>query len=89
MALGASGRRIQTAVVRESFAQTLPGLLIGLALSAAVAVGFKSVLFGVTPVDPLTYITVSVLIVLTSIAASYLPARRASRVNVVDALRHE
>ena len=89
MALGASSQRIQVAVVREALVHTVPGLLIGFALSAAVAVSFKSLLFGVTPVDPITYLGVFLLLALTSIVASYLPARRASRVNVVDALRQE
>jgi ABC-type antimicrobial peptide transport system permease subunit len=89
MALGASSERIQVAVVREAFVHTIPGLVIGFALSAAVAVSFKSLLFGVAPVDPITYVGVFVLLAVTSIVASYLPARRASRVNVVDALRQE
>ena len=89
MALGASARRIQTAVVREALGHTVPGLLIGFGLSAAVAVGFKSLLFGVTPVDPVIYAGVFVLLAATSIVASYLPARRAARVNVVEALRQE
>jgi predicted permease len=89
MALGASAQRIQVAVVREALAHTVPGLLIGFALSAAVAISFKSLLFGVTPVDPITYLGVFLLLAVTSIVASYLPARRASRVNVVDALRQE
>ncbi len=89
MALGASSQRIQVAVVREALVHTVPGLMTGFALSAAVAVSFKSLLFGVTPVDPITYVGVFVLLALTSIVASYLPARRASRINVVDALRQE
>lgn len=89
MALGASSQRIQGAVIREAFAATVPGLMIGFALSAAVAVSFKSLLFGVTPVDPITYVGVFVLLACISVVASYVPARRASRVNVVDALRQE
>jgi predicted permease len=89
MALGASSQRIQAAVVREAFVYTIPGLAIGFVLSVAVAVSLKNVLFGVTPVDPITYVGVFVLLAVTSIVASYLPARRASRVNVVDALRQE
>jgi predicted permease len=89
MALGASSQRIQVAVVREALVHTVPGLMIGFALSAAVAVSFKSLLFGVTPVDPITYLGVFLLLALTSIVASYLPAQRASRINVVDALRQE
>jgi predicted permease len=89
MALGASANRIQLAVVREALLHTVPGLMIGFALSVAVAASFKSLLFGVTPVDPATYVGVCVLLAVTSILASYLPARHASRVNVVDALRQE
>jgi putative ABC transport system permease protein len=89
MALGASAKNIQVAVVREALVYLVPGLLIGFALSAAVAAGFTSLLFGVTAVDPATYLGVVVLLALISIVASYLPARRASRVNVVDALRQE
>jgi hypothetical protein len=89
MALGASSQRIQAAVVREALTHTVPGLVIGFGLSAAIAVAFKGLLFGVTPVDPITYVGVFVLLALTSIVASYLPARRASSVNVVDALRQE
>lgn len=89
MALGASSQRIQGAVVREALVHTIPGLVIGFVLSAAVAVSFKSLLFGVRPVDPITYAGVFVLLAVTSIVASYLPARRACRVNVVDALRQE
>lgn len=89
MALGASSQRIQAAVMREALVYTIPGLVIGFALSVAVAVAFKSLLFGVTPVDPITYVGVFVLLGVTSVVASYLPAWRASRVNVVDALRQE
>jgi len=89
MALGASPQRIRAAVVREALAHTAPGLALGLALSAAVAISFRTVLFGVTPMDPVTYLGVGILLALTSIVASYLPARRASRINVVNALRDE
>jgi ABC-type antimicrobial peptide transport system permease subunit len=89
MALGASTGRIQAAVVRESIVHASAGIVIGLAMSAAIAIGFRSILFGVTPVDPITYLAVVVVLGVTSIVASYLPARRASRVNVVDALRQE
>jgi ABC-type antimicrobial peptide transport system permease subunit len=89
MALGASTARIQAAVVRESIVHAAAGVVIGLAMSAALAVGFRSILFGVTPVDPITYVAVVAVLAVTTIVASYLPALRASRVNVVDALRQE
>ena len=89
MALGASAGRIQAAVLRESLAHAVAGVVIGLAMSMAIAIGLRAFLFGVTPVDPITYVAVVALLAVTSIVASYLPARRASRVNVVDALRQE
>jgi len=89
MALGASSGRIQAAVVRESIVHATAGIVIGLAMSAAIAIGFRSILFGVTPVDPITYGAVVALLAVTSIVASYVPALRASRVSVVDALRQE
>jgi hypothetical protein len=89
MALGATSQRIRAAALREALVHTAPGLAIGLALSVAVALSFRSLLFGVAPVDPVTYVGVFVLLALLSIAASYQPARRASRISVVDALRDE
>jgi ABC-type lipoprotein release transport system permease subunit len=50
---------------------------------------FRSVLLDVSPFDPLTYVLVTVLLATASLAASYLPAWRAGRTNVVGALRHE
>jgi predicted permease len=89
MALGASAERIQADVVGEALTHASVGMMIGLAISAGVAIAFRSLLFGVTPIDPMTYAGVIGLLVVTSTAASYLPARRASRVNIVDALRQE
>jgi ABC-type antimicrobial peptide transport system permease subunit len=89
MALGASTDQIQRSVVREAFLLTLPGLVIGFVLSAGVAMAARAALFGVTPIDPLTYVGVLLTLAVTSLVASYLPAWRAGRVNVVDALRQE
>ncbi len=89
MALGASSAQIQRAVVREALRLTSIGLLLGFALSLGASAAFRRVLFGITPTDPPTYATVFVLLALASIVASYLPAWRAGRVNVVEALRQE
>jgi ABC-type antimicrobial peptide transport system permease subunit len=89
MALGASIPQIQASVVREAFLLTLPGLVIGLALSIASATAARAALFGVTTVDPVTYLGVLALLAVTSLIASYVPAWRAGRVNVVEALRQE
>jgi ABC-type antimicrobial peptide transport system permease subunit len=76
-------------VVVEVFGLTWRGLVIGLLLSVGVGLAARSVLFGVAPTDPLTFGAVFLLLTVTSLAASYVPAWRAGRVNVVDALRQE
>ncbi len=65
------------------------GLLIGLIGSAAVTRFLSSLLFGVTPTDPLTFAGVACTIMATALMAAYLPARRASKVDPMVALRHE
>jgi predicted permease len=89
MALGASMQQIQAFVVREAFLLTLPGLVIGFALSAATATAARAALFGITTVDPVTYLGVLALLAVTSLIASYVPAWCAGRVNVVEALRQD
>ena len=89
MALGASATRIQRAVIAEALRLTLAGLTIGFVLSAAVGMAFRSVLFGITPTDPVTYAGVFAVLAAASLLAAYLPAWRAGRVNVVEALRQE
>ena len=89
IALGASMRQIQASVVREAFLLTVPGLVIGFALSAAIAIAARAMLFGITAIDPITYVAVFTLLAITSLIASYVPAWRAGAVNVVDALRQE
>jgi ABC-type antimicrobial peptide transport system permease subunit len=67
--------------------------LIGVALGLAAAVGLTrlmtSVLFGVSATDPLTFGGVALLLALVALAAAYIPARRATRVDPLVALRHE
>ena len=89
LALGASAAQIQRAVVREGFQLTLIGLAVGFVLSIGAGTAARSVLIGVTPTDPPTYIGVTIVLATAAILASYLPAWRAARGNVVDALRQE
>jgi hypothetical protein len=89
LALGASAAQIQRDVVRESLKMTTIGLAVGFVLSAAVGLAGESMLFGVTPTDPPTYAGVFTVLALASLAASYVPAWRAGRVSVVEALRQE
>jgi predicted permease len=89
IALGASGRDVLGSVMREASALTVAGLAIGFALSVALATALRAVLFGVTPTDAPTYAAVFALLAGVSFVASYVPARRASRINPVQALRQE
>jgi putative ABC transport system permease protein len=65
------------------------GLAIGLTAAAGLMRLMKSLLFGVSPLDPLTYVTVLMVLAAAAVLASYLPARRAAAVNPVEALRAE
>ena len=87
VALGAHRGAIMRMVLGHSLAMTLLGIGIGLALSFALTRVIQGLLSGVTPTDPLTLIGVSLLLATVSMVASYLPARRAARVDPLTALR--
>jgi predicted permease len=89
IALGASASQVLGGVLREGLWLTFIGLVCGLALSVAVAVAARSVLFNVTPTDPQTYAGVFAILSVVSLFACGLPARGASRVDPVRALRQE
>jgi predicted permease len=89
IALGASPEQLIASVLSEGFRWTATGLVLGFALSIGVAILLARVLFGVTPTDPLTYVSVFALLSGVSLAACYLPARRAARTDPVIALRTE
>jgi putative ABC transport system permease protein len=89
MALGASPRDVRRLVLGEGLALTLGGLALGLAGAAAGTRLLRSLLFGVTPTDPATLATVSLLILAVAVLACLVPARRASGVDPAVALRTE
>ncbi|PYQ10127.1 MAG: permease [Acidobacteria bacterium] len=93
MALGADNRRILRMVLGQGSVLTgigvTLGLLITLALVGAAGDGIQSVLFGVSPRDPFIYAAVVALVAVVSLAASFVPARRATRVDPMIALRAE
>jgi predicted permease len=93
MALGADSRRILGMVLRQGSVLTLMGVALGvvITLGLVVAAGdnMQAVLFGVSPRDPLVYAAVAALVALISLAASLVPARRATRVDPMIALRAE
>ncbi len=89
MALGAQRRDIWRAV----FGHGLSILGVGIALGLAAALGLSrskgSYLYGVSAHDPLTYLSVTVVIAIASLLACYIPARRATKVDPIVALRYE
>jgi predicted permease len=88
-ALGATHGNIVGMVLREGLVLTVVGLVVGLVLGLGVARVSASLLYGVRPVDPVSIIVTVALLGAASLLASYLPARRAARVDPMVALRHE
>lgn len=89
MALGAQRSEVIGLVLRRGLALTAIGIGVGIAIAAAVTRYIEGLLFDVTPVDPATFLGVSVIFVAVAALASYMPARRASKVDPVVALRAE
>ncbi len=89
MALGASPADISRLVLREGMLLAGAGLVLGLGGALAATRLLTSMLFEVKPGDPLTYVAVAALLGIVALAASYIPARRASRVDPLVALRQE
>jgi putative ABC transport system permease protein len=93
MALGAHTGRILKIVLRQGLLQLALGLSLGLGVTLALATaggsGIQSILFGVTPRDPFTYTVVVALVTVVSLAATLVPALRATRVDPLIALRAE
>ena len=87
MALGASTSSVRWMVVRQGLVLGALGVAIGSAVSWGATRLMRSQLFGVTTHDPVTFAFVSVMLVGTAVAASYLPARRATRIDPLEALR--
>ncbi|MGH9203823.1 MAG: FtsX-like permease family protein, partial [Vicinamibacterales bacterium] len=82
-------RDVVRLVLRQAFQLLAVGLAIGLAAGLVVARAMRSMLYGVTPLDPLNLVGVVTLLALVTMAASVMPAWRAARTDVVTALRSE
>jgi ABC-type antimicrobial peptide transport system permease subunit len=89
VALGAQQSELRRMFVSHALTLTAIGVAIGLASSAGLMRLMKSLLFGITPLDPFTYASVPVVLLAAALAASYLPARRAAAVDPVETLRAE
>ena len=89
MALGAKPANVLWLVMRESLRLVGAGVLIGLPIALASAGWISALLFGLTPVDPLSLLFSILILLLFSAIAGYIPARRASQVDAMVALRYE
>ena len=86
MALGAPIRGLRASIVRETLSVAAVGLAVGIVGALFTSRVLESMLFGVTPLDPVTYLSVIALLSGVAALAGYLPARRATRLNPLDAL---
>ena len=89
LALGAEASRVRNMVVLQGMVLAVAGVLIGISAAFGLTRFIESILFGVKTRDPLVFATVPVLLTIVALAAVWLPATRASRVNPVESLRYE
>jgi putative ABC transport system permease protein len=89
MALGASVRDVLRLVLGQGLRLILAGLVLGLLTALVVTRWLMSLLFGVSATDPLTFVSMGMLLAAVALVACWLPARRAMKVNPIIALRHE
>ncbi len=89
LALGATRTQVAMLIIRQSLTLTVAGSLVGIATALAVTRLMRRFLFETSPADPLTYTLVPLLFAMLSIIAAWIPARRASRVEPMQALRND
>ena len=89
IAMGATQGQILRGVLRDAMRMTLPGMIAGGALAVGSAATMRSMLLGVEPMDPIALAVAAGVLLLVVLLASQGPALRASRINALDALRHE
>lgn len=89
IALGAARRNIMTSVLGQAATLTVVGISMGLLGAIALTRFLTSLLFGVRPTDPVTFVSVAGVLIAVSLLASYIPARRATKVDPIVALRYE
>jgi putative ABC transport system permease protein len=89
MAMGAQLGDVSRLVIGEGMNLALIGALLGFGGALALTRLLKTLLFGVSATDPLTFIAIAALLIIVALLACWIPARRATKVNPIIALRHE
>jgi putative ABC transport system permease protein len=89
MAIGAQHVQVMKLMLNRSLGLTLIGVILGLAAAAAMSRYLHGMLFGLAPLDPMTFLSVPAIFGFVALLATYLPARRAAKVDPVIALRCE
>jgi len=89
MALGAQLRHVRQLILGQGMILAGIGLVVGLVIVFILARFLTSMLYGVSPTDPITFIAITFLLAAVALVACYLPSRRAARVNPMVALREE
>ena len=89
LALGARSRDVLTMILREAFLLVLIGVAVGLPVVFLVTRFASALLFGLSPTDPISLIIAATMLLLVAFLAGYLPARRATKIDPLDALRYE
>jgi putative ABC transport system permease protein len=89
LALGATRGSIIFGIVKRASTLLVAGTLLGLILALSATTVVRSLLYGIEPNDLATFLSATLFLLAVSLAASYIPARRASRLDPLDALRYE
>jgi ABC-type antimicrobial peptide transport system permease subunit len=89
MALGATARRVSWSVLRSALLVVISGIALGVPVFLATVRIIRSTLFGIDPYDPVTLMGAVILLITIATLATWLPARRAARIDPMEALRYE
>jgi ABC-type antimicrobial peptide transport system permease subunit len=89
MALGATGRNVAWPILREALLLAALGIALGLPVALALTRVTHSFIFGIEPRDPATMIAAALLLLAVATLAAWIPARRAARIDPMEALRYE